>query len=103
MRSTRIACSAALLGLSAFVDKSLTGVFFTDTGPQGVKSTSTITNGEVRAAQKAWGDALVEISKTYENEGYEAAKALAETVIDTAYGHKYGPVLFKPTLAGGKQ
>merc|ERR1711920_874428 len=43
------------------------------------------------------------ISKTYENEGFEAAKALAEAVIDGAYGYKYGPVLFKPTLAGGKQ
>mmetsp|Transcript_135707 Transcript_135707/g.421654 ORF Transcript_135707/g.421654 Transcript_135707/m.421654 type:complete len:197 (-) Transcript_135707:151-741(-) len=103
MRSTRIACLAALLGLSALVGKSLIGIFFTDTGPKGVKSTSTITNAEVRAAQKAWGDALVKISKTYENEGFEAAKALAETVIDTAYGYKYGPVLFKPTLAGGKQ
>merc|ERR1712061_159051 len=68
-----------------------------------VKSTSTITNGEMRAAQKAWGDALVKISKTYEAEGFAAAKALAETVIDTAYGYKYGPVLFKPTLAGGRQ
>merc|ERR1712061_325738 len=68
-----------------------------------VKSTSTITNGEMRAAQKAWGDALVKISKTYENEGFEAAKALAEAVIDSAYGYKYGPVLFKPTLAGGSQ
>merc|ERR1712061_285350 len=68
-----------------------------------VKSTSTITNGEMRAAQKAWGDALVKISKTYEAEGFAAAKALAETVIDSAYGYKYGPVLFKPTLAGGSQ
>merc|ERR1719230_1365800 len=39
----------------------------------------------------------------YENEGLPAAKALAETVIDTAYGYKYGPVLFKPTLSGGEQ
>merc|ERR1712107_139005 len=57
----------------------------------------------VLAAQKAWGDALVKISKTFENEGFEAAKALAEKVVDTAYGYKYGPVLFKPTLAGGRQ
>merc|ERR1711979_35212 len=49
------------------------------------------------------GDALVKISKTYEKEGFEAAKELASTVIDTAYGYKYGPVLFKPTLASGKQ
>merc|ERR1719195_577696 len=103
VRSTRIACLAALAGLYALSEKSLTGIFFTDTGPTGVKTSSTITNGDVRAAQKAWGDALVQISTTYENEGFEAAKALAETVIDTAYGYKYGPVLFKPTMAGGRQ
>merc|ERR1712187_761571 len=67
------------------------------------KSTSTWADGEIRAAQKAWGDALIKISKTYENEGYEAAKALSATIIDAAYGYKYGPVLFKPTLAGGSQ
>merc|ERR1712187_549856 len=65
--------------------------------------TATITDDEVLAAQKGWGDALVKISKTYEDEGYEAAKALAKAVIDAAYGYKYGPVLFKPTLAGGSQ
>merc|ERR1712187_665773 len=58
---------------------------------------------EVLAAQKGWGDALVQISKTYEKEGLVAAKKLAETIIDTAYGYNYGPVLFKPTLAGGSQ
>merc|ERR1712187_525011 len=67
------------------------------------KSTSTITDKEILAAQKGWGDALIKISKTYEKEGYEAAKKLAETIIDTAYGYNYGPVLFKPTLAGGSQ
>merc|ERR1712039_523104 len=43
------------------------------------------------------------ISKKYEAEGYEAAKELAGTIIDTAYGYHYGPVCFKPTLAGGSQ
>merc|ERR1712217_767188 len=76
---------------------------FVDKGPRGIKSTSTITDSDIYAAQKAWGDALIKISKTYENEGFEAAKALAEAVIDGAYGYKYGPVLFKPTLAGGSQ
>merc|ERR1712061_623188 len=45
----------------------------------------------------------VAISMTYENEGWEAAKALAEEVIDSAYGYNYGPVLFKPTLTTGDQ
>merc|ERR1740122_882439 len=64
---------------------------------------SRISEAEVLAAQKGWGDALVNIATTYESQGFEAAKALAETVIDTAYGYNYGPVLFKPTLAGGEQ
>merc|ERR1711920_474253 len=49
------------------------------------------------------GDALVNIATTYEQQGFEAAKKLAEDVVDGAYGYKYGPVLFKPTLAGGEQ
>merc|ERR1711933_594219 len=69
----------------------------------GIATSSSITDAEILAAQKAWGDALIKISKTYENEGFEAAKALAEAVIDSAYGYHYGPVLFKPTLAGGSQ
>merc|ERR1719436_2366746 len=55
------------------------------------------------AAQKGWGDALVQISTTYEEKGYEAAKALAGDIIDAAYGYNYGPVLFKPTLTTGDQ
>merc|ERR1712187_727666 len=62
-----------------------------------------ISEKEVLDAQQAWGDALVAISTVYENEGFEAAKALAEEVIDTAYGYNYGPVLFKPTLTSGDQ
>merc|ERR1712217_893852 len=75
------------------VDKSLV---FIDPSPA-------ITESEVLAAQKGWGDALVKISKTYEDEGFDAAKKLAGEIIDSAYGYKYGPVLFKPTLAGGSQ
>ncbi|TAF10598.1 MAG: hypothetical protein EAZ77_02950 [Nostocales cyanobacterium] len=58
----------------------------------------TITESEVLAAQKAWGDALVAISTTYDEKGKAAAKALAEKVIDQAYGYQFGAVLFKPTL-----
>jgi len=66
-------------------------------------STQTIKASEVIAAQKAWGDALVNISVTYEQFGYAAAKAVAEQIIDAAYAYQYGPVLFKPTLASGDQ
>ncbi|MFM6137716.1 MAG: hypothetical protein ACKO3K_05650 [Cuspidothrix sp.] len=63
----------------------------------------TITESEVVAAQKAWGDALVAISTTYDEKGKAAAKALAEKVIDQAYGYQMGIVLFKPTLTKAPQ
>jgi hypothetical protein len=47
-----------------------------------------ISEAEVLAAQRAWGDALV---------------ALAERVIDAAYGYQMGVVLFKPTLTVAPQ
>jgi hypothetical protein len=58
-----------------------------------------ITEAEVFAAQRAWCKALVDISKAYDESGQAAAKALAEDVIDAAYGYQMGAVLFKPTLA----
>jgi hypothetical protein len=57
-----------------------------------------ITEPEVRAAEKAWGEALVAISRDYETGGIEKARATASAVLDTAYGYNLGPVLFKPTL-----
>ena len=62
-----------------------------------------ITESEVLSAQKAWGDALVSISTTYDINGKESAKALAEKVIDEAYGYQFGVVLFKPTLTVAPQ
>jgi hypothetical protein len=62
-----------------------------------------ISESEVLAAQQAWGGALVAISTTYDTKGLKAAKALAEKVIDEAYGYQFGPVLFKPTLAVAPQ
>jgi hypothetical protein len=62
-----------------------------------------ITETEVLAAQKAWGEALVAISTTHEQKGQAAAKALAEKVIDAAYGYQMGVVLFKPTLTVAPQ
>ena len=74
--------------------------------PSSLKTTianRAITESEVLAAQKAWGDALISISKTYETEGKDAAKALAGKVIDEAYGYQFGLVLFKPTLTTAPQ
>lgn len=62
-----------------------------------------ISESEVLAAQKAWGDALVSISTTYETKGIQTAKTLAGKVIDSAYGYQFGPVLFKPTLTVAPQ
>jgi hypothetical protein len=62
-----------------------------------------ISESEVIAAQKAWGEALVAIADTYEKSGQSAAKELAAKVIDSAYGYQFGPVLFKPTLTQAPQ
>ena len=62
-----------------------------------------ITAVEVEAAQKAWGAALVKISKDFKAGGFSAAKETAEAVLDQAYGYNFGPVLFKPTLTSGDQ
>jgi len=62
-----------------------------------------ITEAEVLAAQRAWGDALVAIATAHEREGPAAARRLAEQVIDSAYGYQFGAVLFKPTLTVAPQ
>jgi hypothetical protein len=61
--------------------------------------TSNITQAEVLAAQQAWGDAIVNIGKTYDNKGAAEARELAADIIDKTYAYNLGPVLFKPTLA----
>jgi hypothetical protein len=73
------------------------------TRPKVVSSSSLITQADVLAAHRAWGDGLVMIAKTYEEKGFEAAKKVAQTVLDSAYGYAVGiPVCFKPTLASGE-
>lgn len=62
-----------------------------------------VTEAEVRAAQQAWCQALVDISAANDKGGQAAAKALAEKVIDAAYGYQMGAVLFKPTLTTNPQ
>jgi hypothetical protein len=65
--------------------------------------TMAVTEAEVLAAQKTWGDALVAISTTHEQKGQAEAKTLAAKIIDEAYGYQYGAVLFKPTLTTAPQ
>lgn len=62
-----------------------------------------ITKQELDDARKAWGDALVAISKAFEEGGIDAARDIASRTLDAAYGYNLGPVLFKPTLASGAQ
>lgn len=62
-----------------------------------------VSEQEVVAAQQAWCKALVDISTTFQRQGQPAAKALAEKVIDSAYGYQLGAVLFKPTLTTNPQ
>ena len=65
--------------------------------------TTTITEQELDAARKTWGDALISISKAFEEHGLDAATEIANGALDAAYGYNLGPVLFKPTLASGEQ
>jgi hypothetical protein len=62
-----------------------------------------ITLTEVEKAQKAWGNALIRISKDYETGGIERATKTANAVLDDVYGYDIGPVLFKPTLTVSPQ
>ncbi len=72
-------------------------------GAASATSGARITEAEVLAAQKAWGDALVNISKAYDEGGIDKARQLADKVLDGAYGYQQGPVLFKPTLTVSPQ
>ena len=56
-----------------------------------------VTTEEVEACQKAWADAIVNISKIYRDKGkfVEAAGEAAGAL----YGYGHGNVLFKPTKA----
>lgn len=91
-----VASATVLTGQRAVADSNPTAL--APITPQTSVTNRTITEAEVLAAQKAWGEALVAIATTYDQKGMAAAKALAEKVIDNAYGYQFGPVLFKPTL-----
>ena len=56
-----------------------------------------VSMAEVKAAQKAWSDAIKKISKTYLDGGDYVAVAAAAA--GELYGYGHGNVLFKPTKA----
>ncbi|MEJ7139494.1 hypothetical protein [Amphibiibacter pelophylacis] len=62
-----------------------------------------ITAAEVEQAQKNWGKALIQISDDYQSGGRAKATETAKKALDSAYGYKFGTVLFKPTLTHGEQ
>lgn len=62
-----------------------------------------IVEDDLSAARLAWGEGLIEISQAYEAQGIDEARRVASDVLDAVYGYDMGPVLFKPTLSGGKQ
>jgi hypothetical protein len=63
--------------------------------------TPSITEQEILDAQKAWGEGIVLIGKTFLEEGDYKAVALKH--INKFYNYSEGSVLFKPTLASHKQ
>jgi hypothetical protein len=94
--ATVLSSAAGIVAQPSVADSSSTVV--ASTPVKTAISSRAITESEVLAAQKAWGDALVSISTTHDTNGQAAAKALAEKIIDSAYGYQLGAVLFKPTL-----
>jgi len=62
-----------------------------------------INEDHLTRARINWGDGLVKISKSFEADGIDAARKVAEAVIDDVYGYALGDVLFKPTMASGEQ
>jgi hypothetical protein len=65
---------------------------------------SQITDDDIMNAKVSGAMLLsVCIRKTYKDDGFDATKALAQSIFDVAHGYSIGiPVLFKPTLAYGE-
>lgn len=85
-------------GLAAGSPAFAKGNVATHSGAPAPVASHNISEADVLAAQRAWGEALVQISTDFEQGGLAKAKATAEAVLDAAYGYNMGPVLFKPTL-----
>ena len=98
MKSLKTTMLAALFVLATYKASASTHSAF---GTNVVNTN--ITAEEVKAAQEAWGAALVQISSDYSSGGIKKATRTAENVLSKAYGYNMGPVLFKPTLTTGDQ
>ena len=62
-----------------------------------------LTEQHLTQARDAWGAALIDIAKAYQDGGIAQARPVALDLLDRLYGFELGPVLFKPTLSGGRQ
>ena len=62
-----------------------------------------ISEQDLANTRDAWGNGLLEISKSFETDGIEMARKVAGNMLDTLYGFDLGQVLFKPTLSSGSQ
>ena len=67
------------------------------------KKLMAITKDDLAQARQDWGNGLVTISKAFEAGGIDSAREEARKALDAVYGYNLGPVLFKPTMAGGEQ
>lgn len=93
-----ITASILLAGSLAMGSAAFAKQTASQTGAPAPVASHNISEADVLSAQRAWGEALVQISQDYESGGLAKAKATAEKVLDSAYGYNLGPVLFKPTL-----
>jgi len=81
----------------------LSGIFTTSCQEPAKKNSGSIETGnqitqeEVMAAQKSWGEAIVSIGNAYTNN--EDYNLTAANVVNSLYGYDKGVVLFKPTKA----
>ena len=71
--------------------------------PADARTSAALTETDIVAAQEAWVSGLLDIARTREIHGPDAARARAARVIDSLYGYAWGPVLFKPTLTSGAE
>merc|ERR1719156_86720 len=65
------------------------------------RAQSAMTNESIQAAQKAWGDGIVNIAKTH-TDGGDFVQAATDH-INNLYAYGLSTVLFKPTLAAEEQ
>ena len=62
-----------------------------------------INEKDMNNARNAWGNGIILISKTFDEQGIEEATIVANKILRDLYAFELGPILFKPTLSGSNQ